>query len=218
MSTTTKNSRIFRLGDLPKDLAGRVVKLPKEIADGVTTRGRDVWLAGLGALATVEEEGTAFYQNLVKQGEKLVERGEKLEGRGKAAIGELKEDLDERREAVVDTVETKVVDPMVDALRKLGVPTRGEVEKLSGQVESLTERVNLLIAKLERPHGKVFSVVFRNGKWAVEKSGVAKPASVHATESEALEAARLLAQDNRPSEVVIHREDGTVQSTVVYGV
>ena len=72
MSTTTKNSTIFRLGDLPKELAGRVVKLPKEIAEGVTTRGRDVWLAGLGALATVEDQGSAFYQSLVKQGETLV--------------------------------------------------------------------------------------------------------------------------------------------------
>jgi poly(hydroxyalkanoate) granule-associated protein len=217
MSTTT-NSTFPRLGDLPKTVADRVVKLPKEIAGTVTTRGREVWLAGLGALATAEEQGTALYDTLVKQGAQLVERGETVEQRGKARFDELKTDVDARREAVVEKVETTVVDPMVDALQKLGVPTRGEVQKLSTQVESLTERVNLLIAKLERGHGTTFSVTFRNNKWAVEKSGVSKPVSTHATEAEALEAARLLAADNRPCELVVHREDGSVQNTVVYGV
>ncbi|HYH83146.1 MAG TPA: phasin family protein [Longimicrobium sp.] len=219
MSTETKsrNTSFPRLGELPKNVADRVVKLPKEIVDGVSTAGRDVWLAGLGALATVEEQGSALYDSLVKQGETLVARGETVEQRGKARFDELKTDVDARREAVVEKVETTVVDPMVDALQKLGVPTRGEVQKLSGQVESLTERVNLLIAKLERSHGTTFSVVFRGGQWAVERSGVSVPASVHATEAEALEAARRLAADNRPCELVVHREDGLVQNTTVYG-
>lgn len=219
MSTQTRNSSSSfpRLGELPKNVAGRVVKLPKEIAEGVSTRGREVWLAGLGALATVEEQGSALYDSLVKQGEKLVERGETVEQRGKVKIDELKSDVQARGEAVVEKVETTVTDPMLDALKKLGVPTRGEVQKLSTQVESLTERVNLLIAKLERSHGTTFSVVFRAGEWAVEKSGVSAPVSVHATEPEALEAARLLAAENRPCELVIHREDGSVQNTVLYG-
>jgi poly(hydroxyalkanoate) granule-associated protein len=219
MSTQTRNSSSSfpRLGELPKNVAGRVVKLPKEIAEGVSTRGREVWLAGLGALATVEEQGSALYDSLVKQGAQLVERGETVEQRGKVKIDELKSDVQARGEAVVEKVETTVTDPMLDALKKLGVPTRGEVQKLSGQVESLTERVNLLIARLERSHGTTFSVVFRGGQWAVEKSGVTTPVSVHATEPEALEAARLLAADNRPCELVIHREDGSVQNTVLYG-
>ncbi|HET7231319.1 MAG TPA: phasin family protein [Longimicrobium sp.] len=216
MSTTT-NSTFPRLGDLPKTVADRVVKLPKEIAGTVTTRGREVWLAGLGALATAEEQGTALYDTLVKQGAQLVERGETVEQKGKTRLDELKTDVQARGGAVVEKVETTVTDPMAEALRKLGVPTRGEVQKLSGQVESLTERVNLLIAKLERSHGTTFSVTFRNNRWAVEKSGVSKPVSTHATEAEALEAARLLAAENRPSELVLHREDGSVQNTTVYG-
>ncbi|HSU15369.1 phasin family protein [Longimicrobium sp.] len=218
MSTngTKGGAGILRLGDLPKNVADRVVKLPREIAEGVTTRGRDVWLAGLGALAAAEDRGSAFYGSLVKQGEELVKRGETVETRGKARWSELKDDVGTRQEAVVEKVESTIVDPVVDALRKLGVPTRAEVQTLSTQVESLTERVNLLIAKLERRHGTVFSVVFRAGEWAVEKSGTTAPLSVHASEADALEAARLLAVESRPCEVVIHREDGSVQNTVVY--
>ena len=162
MSTTTKkvtNSTIFRLGELPKNVADRVVKLPKELADEVTTRGRDVWLAGLGALATVEEEGTSFYNGLVRRGETLVQRGEEMEKRGKARIEELKGDAQEKREQVVEKVEANVVDPIVDTLNRLGVPTCGEVKKLSEQVETLTARVNLLLARLEGEPAKEEPVI-----------------------------------------------------------
>jgi hypothetical protein len=40
--------------------------------------------------------------------------------------------------------------------------------------------------------------------------------SVHATKEEALDRARALAGEHRPSELVVHRKDGTVQDTVAY--
>jgi poly(hydroxyalkanoate) granule-associated protein len=213
--TSTKGNRILRLGDLPKTVADRVVKLPKEIADGVTTRGREVWLAGLGALATAEDQGTALYDTLVKQGETLVKRGEKLEERGKARWDELKTDVSTQQEKVAEKVETTVYDPMVEALRKLGVPTRAEVHKLHTQVETLTERVSLLIARLERAQVAVYTVSAREEGWAVEKKGTGT-VSLHPTKDEALDAARSVAGENRPAELVVHRKDGTVQDTVVY--
>jgi poly(hydroxyalkanoate) granule-associated protein len=218
MSTQSKsrNTTFPRLGELPGNMAGRVVKLPKEIADTLGTRGREVWLAGLGALATVEEQGTALYDQLVKQGSQLVERGESMEQRGMAKLDELKGDVNARREAVAGRVETTVVDPMVDALRKLGVPTRAEVSKLSSQVESLAERVNLLITRLERAQVAVYSVVARGDGWAVEKEGAERTVSLHPTKDEALEAARAVAANHKPSELVVHRKDGSVQDTVVY--
>lgn len=218
MITQTKNTTIFRLGDLPKNVADRVVKLPKEIADGVTTRGREVWLAGLGALATAEEQGTSFYQGLVKQGEKLVERGEGVEKRGKERLAEVREDVEARRDAAMDRVETNVTEPVMDALQRLGVPTRGEVQRLSRQVESLTERVNLLLERLQQApvERAAYSVVAREDGWAVEKTGGERALSLHATKEEALEAARTLAAGHKPSQLVVHRKDGTVQDTLVY--
>lgn len=216
MSTQTRNSTIFRLGDLPKNVAGRVVRLPGEIADGVTTRGRGAWLAGLGALATAEQEGTALYGRLVKQGETLVRRGEKMEKRGLERFETLKDEVEARREEAMEKVEATVYDPMVDALRRLGVPTRAEVNRLSGPVESLTDRVNLLIARLERAQVSVYSVTARGDRWAVEKRGAERAVSVHPTRDEALERARALAAEHRPSELVVHRKDGSVQDTFAY--
>lgn len=144
MSTETRNERGLRLGGVP----GRVVKLPKELAGEVGARGREAWLAGLGALAAAGEQGAALYQQVVKQGETLVERGERVEERGKARLGELKDNARARRAAAAEKVESAVVDPVADALARLGVPTREEIRTVSARVESLTERVNLLIATL----------------------------------------------------------------------
>ena len=82
--------------------------------------------------------------------------------------------------------------------------------------KSLTERVNLLIGKLERAQVAVYSVVAREDGWAVEKQGAERAVSVHATKDEALESARGVAGRNKPSELVVHRKDGTVQDTIAY--
>jgi poly(hydroxyalkanoate) granule-associated protein len=228
MSTRTKNTTIFRLGDLPKTVAGRVVKLPKEIADGVTTRGRDVWLAGLGALAAVEEESSQLFTTLVKQGEKLVERGEQMEAKGKVRIDGVRTDLTTRQKQVteqvtgkVQAVETDVTDTLVNALKRLGVPTRGEVRELSEKVDVLTRRVGALIETMQkeatRPAPRpVFSVASREDGWAVTLTGEAAARAVYPTKDEALEAARSMASAHAPSQLVVHRKDGSVQDTLSY--
>jgi poly(hydroxyalkanoate) granule-associated protein len=229
MSTkTAKNSTIFRLGDLPKNVAGRVVKLPKEIAEGVTTRGRDVWLAGLGALATASEESTQLFGSLVKQGEKLVERGEQVEAKGKERIEEVRTDLASRQQQVtgkvtetVQTVESDVTGSIVTALKRLGVPTRAEVRELSEKVDVLTRRVGALIDTMQKEPVKaapraVFSVLSREDGWAVLLTGEADARGVYPTKDEALEAARALASAHAPSQLVVHRKDGTVQDTLSY--
>ena len=39
-----------------------------QIQDDVVERSRDIWFAGLGAFATIEEEGSKFFNNLVEKG------------------------------------------------------------------------------------------------------------------------------------------------------
>lgn len=215
MSTQTTNNSILRLGDLPKNLYGRVTTLPKDVA----SRGRDVWLAGLGALALAEEEGSNLYQNLVQQGEKLVERGEKMEETGKKRIESVRDDVTTRQRKVTGTVEEQVYEPLLTALKRFGVPTRAEVQELSSSVDALTRRVNTLIEKLgdraalERT---VYAVEAAEEGWEVRRLGQEAPVGKHATKDEALEDARSLANENAPSQLVIYRKDGSVQDTLTY--
>ena len=182
MSTQTKNPEIFRLGDLPRNVVGKVTDLPKD----AVKRSREVWLAGVGALATVEEEGTSFFST-------LVQRGEKVEDQGRKQIDAVREDVAARQKQVTERVENTVYEPLIGAMKRFGVPTRAEVQELSANVDALANRVNALITRLDErattggtatrtPSAQtVYAVVPREEGWAVEKEGIERAVSVHAT-------------------------------------
>ena len=122
-------------------------ELPKELKESVNK----VWLAGLGALAMAEEEGSKLFKNLVK-------KGEEYEVKGKAEIGKefgkLKDIVVEVRgkagkaiEEVSGKVGGKVDDQVASALARLGVPSKDEIATLTARVEELTS----LVEKLKAP-------------------------------------------------------------------
>jgi poly(hydroxyalkanoate) granule-associated protein len=90
-----------------------------------------VWLAGLGALAVTENEGTRLFKNLVKQGEGFEkatrERLDKAVKRARAVPGQ-----------TMTAVEEGLDETMVRVLHRLGVPTRREINSLTRRVEGLT--------------------------------------------------------------------------------
>ena len=61
-----------------KDFFG-LADLPDELAE----RGREIWLAGLGALSMVEEEGVKLFNTLVSKGEAWEKEGRKQLGAAK---------------------------------------------------------------------------------------------------------------------------------------
>jgi len=64
--------------------------------------------------------------------------------------------------------------------------------------------------------GKNQHVVPRNGQWAVRGAGNKKITSSHETQSDAIQAARGIARNQR-SEVVIHRPNGKIRDRDSYG-
>ena len=59
-------------------------------------------------------------------------------------------------------------------------------------------------------------VVPHDGKWAVRGEGNDRATSVHATQREAIEAAREIARNQR-AELLIHGEDGKIRERDSYG-
>jgi len=120
----------------------------------LTKRGRDVWLAGLGALATVEEEGNKLFKRLVERGEKfeedrrkeLKEASEKAREQRDEALAQIEEAGEETQSLLLDTVNT--------ALERFGVPTRNEVDRLSKKVEKLSKQVDALSDTLSKRDAK----------------------------------------------------------------
>ena len=53
--------------------------------------------------------------------------------------------------------------------------------------------------------------------WSVQVEGASRATSVHDSKDEAVSRAKKLAGDRRPSQLLVYKKDGTVQSEQTYG-
>lgn len=100
-----------------------------------------VWLAGLGALATAEEEGGKLFKSLVKKGEKY-EKSVKIpvDKAAKSVKGTVK-DVRSKAGKTVKKFEAALDDHVDAALNRIGVPTNKEIAKLTRKVDRLTKKL-----------------------------------------------------------------------------
>ncbi|MEM9555684.1 MAG: phasin family protein [Acidobacteriota bacterium] len=116
----------------------------KNLQNEIKESANKIWLAGLGALAAAQEEGTNIFRS-------LVEKGESYESRGRETIdnvrGEVEDRVDRARgeaNTVVDKIESRLDEAVTASLRRFGVPTREEIATLTRRVEELTTQVERL--------------------------------------------------------------------------
>ncbi|WP_130903895.1 MULTISPECIES: phasin family protein [unclassified Pseudomonas] len=125
--------------------------LKKKIDASTSTLGdvksyaRKVWLAGLGAYAKVGQEGSEYFQELVKAGQSVEKKGkkvvaEKLEA-ANAEIDEAKSEVSTFKgkvEVQLDRVEKAFDTRVASALNRIGIPSKHDVETLSAKLDELT--------------------------------------------------------------------------------
>lgn len=122
-------------------------KTKREIPAEIRESAHKVWLAGLGALSLAEEEGSKLFNNLVKKGESFEKRGKKQIEKVQDQIGERVGEAKERAETVWGKLGSSFDERVAATLKRLGVPTRVEIQKLTKRVEQLTEKVDQLKPK-----------------------------------------------------------------------
>jgi poly(hydroxyalkanoate) granule-associated protein len=130
-----------------------MAKKKKTVGKDVKDIANTVWLAGLGALATTQEEGGKLFRKLVKKGEKF----EKSSPLGiKDQVEKAKDQVGKAREQVQEGVEkakgalggafgdvaSTLDEQLGRALHRLGVPTRDEIKNLTQRVEALMAKVD----------------------------------------------------------------------------
>jgi poly(hydroxyalkanoate) granule-associated protein len=99
-----------------------------------------IWLAGLGALATAEEEGGKIFS-------RLVDRGRDVESKGKVEVDKMKSDAERfkaKAESAFETWGDRFDEKLTATLRRLGVPTREEIRNLTHKVEELNAKIETL--------------------------------------------------------------------------
>ena len=112
----------------------------KKIQDELVESAHRIWLAGLGALAAAEEEGSKLFS-------RLVDRGRDVEAKGKVEVDKLKTEAEKVRSKAESTFESwggKFDETLTSALHRLGVPTRDEIRNLTQRVEELNAKVESL--------------------------------------------------------------------------
>jgi poly(hydroxyalkanoate) granule-associated protein len=111
-------------------------KASKDLKDSANK----VWLAGLGALATVGEEGGKMFDELVKKGKafepKVMSQVEMAKDKFEVAKG--------KAGKAWTKIEGSIDDRVTAAIHRIGVPTRDEIKELSKRVADLTSKVEEL--------------------------------------------------------------------------
>lgn len=107
----------------------------KELRDA----GRTVWLAGLGAMARVEEEGRELFDYLVDQGRKVEKDQFKALDRTVARTSDALKEWGDR-------VQENIEKGMEEALHRIGLPSRHDLEKLSTRIQTLSKKVDHFVA------------------------------------------------------------------------
>ena len=117
----------------------------KDFKDDLKQNAEKVWMAGLGALATAEEEGGKLFRGLVKKGETYEKKGLAQFEKLKTKVGNVAESAKDRAEEAwgkvedgVENVEDRLDDRVAVVLRKIGVPSKNEISTLTRRVEELT--------------------------------------------------------------------------------
>lgn len=111
----------------------------------VKSYARKIWLAGLGAYAKVGQEGSDYFQELIKTGQTVEKKGkkvvaEKLEA-ANAEIIEAKSEVSTFKgkvEVQLDKVEKAFDSRVASALNRIGIPSKHDVETLSAKLDELT--------------------------------------------------------------------------------
>jgi poly(hydroxyalkanoate) granule-associated protein len=114
------------------------------IATNIRESANRIWLAGLGAYAKTQEEGTKLFQSLVKEGEKVEKQARKTaEARIEEAKGKVVE-FRGKASQQFDRLEELFQERVAQVLNRLGVPTQEDIQELTKRVEALNESIRAL--------------------------------------------------------------------------
>lgn len=64
---------------------------------------------------------------------------------------------------------------------------------------------------------RIYHVRYRDDAWVVEAEGAKQPSASEARKADAVKRAREIAENQQPSQLIVHKQDGTVQNETSYG-
>jgi poly(hydroxyalkanoate) granule-associated protein len=118
-------------------------KKTKQVQTEIAENAHQIWLAGLGAVVTAQEEGSKLFKNLVVKGEGMEKAGRTKVEEAKGAVSGVKVVA----ESYWETFERTLDDKVTAVIHRIGVPTKDEIDTLTERVENLTAAIDSLRTK-----------------------------------------------------------------------
>ena len=132
-----------------KQMADKKAAAPRlfdsAMAAQVKESAQQIWLAGMGAFARAQAEGTKVFETLVKEGTSLQKKTQAdVEEKIGAVTGKMTSmagDVQAKAGQHWDKLEGIFEERTAKALKKLGVPTAKDVQSLVARVDALSAQV-----------------------------------------------------------------------------
>ena len=160
-------------------------KSSPQLASAVKDSAQQIWLAGLGAFAKAQEEGSKVFDALVKEGMSIQRKtqsvAEEKITEATSRMSDMASDIQSKAGNRWDKLENIFEERVAKALSKLGVPSAKEVNALAARVDHVEK-----------------TMMKMHGPAAAAPSG-AQPAAKSATKTAAKSAVKAAATPKTPS-------------------
>ena len=110
---------------------------PQDMSQRMKDSAQHIWLAGLGAFAKAQEEGSKVLENLVKEGSHLQQTTQQAQ----AKMTEAAEKVGQMASGQMDKLETIFEERVAKALKSMGLPSAEDVAALQARVEQLEKQL-----------------------------------------------------------------------------
>jgi poly(hydroxyalkanoate) granule-associated protein len=123
------------------------VGIDSQLSATIRDSAEQIWLAGLGAFAKAQEEGTRVYDALIREGEAIQKKTRKV-------TEDKVTEMAAKATGTWDKLEQVFENRVARSLNSLGVPTKADVEQLAKRVAELkaeVEKLNRGAAKAAKP-------------------------------------------------------------------
>ncbi|MEM1268883.1 MAG: phasin family protein [Bacteroidota bacterium] len=157
MSDSKSNSKIPSFGDLKAS-------------------AEKVWLAGLGALSAVQDEGDKIFNN-------LVERGQSYETELKDQADTARSNAKEKATNVMNDMETSIRGFVDNAAERIGLPVEKQIQKLADHIENLTASISEMASEAREETAEAFESLRDKANEAADRARSAANQATAAAEA-----------------------------------
>jgi poly(hydroxyalkanoate) granule-associated protein len=119
-----------------------------------------IWLAGIGAVATARKEGPQRFEQLLEEGARISDKARKVADNAvktaleqvQSTVGSRVKDAQSQANDALDNLEKIFQTRVHRALNRIGVPSADQIASLSKRVQALSDSVGKFATK--RPAGR----------------------------------------------------------------